>query len=151
MGQIITKEDKLDQADFQNISIKIKDVLNQLNYSFRNISLLPVNFNGDIINTNSIIQIYIDCVYLDNNYIIDDEIIDICTTIFTLMLKDSENNFKINPLLENIISNCLQACSQICSSIPGCKNISYNLLSISSYKIRLHPMGFKILIYPIID
>ena len=151
MGLVSSKEYELEKADGDVLSKKMKDLIKTLNESVRDIGTIKVHYHGDFINMNSLMYFYVDCIYLDNNANLDNEIIDNCTNTLKLLVSLPDGSTGINPILQNHIQFCLQACAGICSGIPGCSNASYSLATINSSMGRQHPIGYKIIIYPILQ
>lgn len=152
MGQVNTKDNIIDSANYDDIHIKFKSLLKQLNESCKELGLLRVYYHGDIVNTDSLTYIYLTCMYLDNNSHIDNEIMENCITNFTLLVQNTDGNMILNPHIQRYIENSLHLCQTMCTAIPGCKNISYSISTI--YNLggsKHHPIGYNLVVYPIIS
>lgn len=151
MGQVVTKDIEMEPNNYNEINNKFKDLLDQLNASCKDVGVLRVYYHGNFIKTDTLMYFYISCMYLDNNSHIEEELIHSCNTIFTLVTKTLDDKTILNPHIEKYISNIVSICSNLCSAIPNCKSLSYNLISMQSITTIPHPIGYTIVLYPIIN
>lgn len=148
MGQVNTKENILETANYIEIKTKLQNVIKQFNESCKDIGQLRVHYNGDIVNDN-ITYIYISCMYLDTSANIDQEIKELCKNTFKLLVADNKGNNILNPIIGKYISNLLSIASALCNAIPDCASIQYNLNLIVSPNDNGYPIGYNIIVYPI--
>jgi hypothetical protein len=152
MGQVVTKDNLIETVNYDDIHIKFKSLIKQLNESCKEIGLLRVYYHGDIMNTDALTYIYITCMYLDNNSHLDSEIMENCISNFTLLVPNQEGSMILNPRIQKYIQNSLHLCQTMCTAIPGCTSISYSISTVSSSTtVKPHPIGYTIIVYPIIS
>lgn len=152
MGQVNTKNNIIDEANYNDIHNKFTLLIKQLNESCKELGLLRVYYHGDIVKTDALTYIYLTCMYLDNNSHTDNEIMESCITNFSLLVNNPDGQPMMNPHIKKYIENCLHLCQTMCTAIPGCKNITYSISSIYNLGgAKQHPIGYNLIVYPIIS